>query len=329
LNNFEEDVIIKEGIAKILEDTIKNSRTLLRDVVGPGGVCDAYQPVEKEVKNTRKILKVLAKYEFPVNIATKSDLIVRDIDILNNIANDTWCTVGFSITTMDDELARFLEPHSSPPERRFKAMEEIKNSGPNIQLGTYIMPIIPFLEDSKENLELIIKKTREVGGEFMVFAPGVTLRDSQKTYFIRRLRKSEYGNIVGPLLNLYSKGFRSDAYKKYVLGQNNKLLDLCRKYEMSIRERRWIPSDYRKWNYIIAEKLLNEEYLNSIQGNPNSRMKWAGLYLNNLDESIIEVYRRGELHKLRNFDSEIIEFIQPYLEKGLKERNEKTLDRFL
>jgi DNA repair photolyase len=186
LEKFEEEVIIKEKIAKILEDTIKNSRTLLPDVIGPGGVCDAYQPAEKEIKNTRKVLKVLAKYNFPVNIATKSNLIVRDIDILRTIAEETWCTVGFSITTTDKDLARFLEPCSSSPERRFKAMEELKKSAVNIQTGTYLMPIIPFLEDNKENLEDIIKKTSETGADFVVFAPGMTLRDSQKEYFINK-----------------------------------------------------------------------------------------------------------------------------------------------
>ncbi len=329
LENFEEDVIIKEDISKILENTIKNSRSLLPDVIGPGGVCDAYQQIEKEVKNTRKTLKVLAKYKFPVNIASKSDLTVRDIDILKSIADDTWCTVGFSITTTDENLAGFLEPHSSLPENRIRAMKKIKEEAPNIQTGTYIMPIIPFLEDSKENLENIIRKTKEAGGDFVIFAPGVTLRDTQKEYFINKLKESKYRGAVKPLLALYEKGWDSDEFKAYILKQNTLLLELCRKYEIDIREKRWIPSDYRKWNYIIAENLLNEEYLRSIQGYPYSTMKWAGLYLNNLEESIIEVYRRDEIHTLRNFNSRIIEFIEPYLKEGLKERNKKTLDRFL
>jgi len=329
LDNFEQDVVIKDGIAKTLENSIKNSRSLSPDVIGPGGVCDAYQPVEKEIKNTRKVLKVLAKYKFPVNIATKSDLIVRDIDVLHTIARDMWCTVGFSITTTDKELATFLEPYSSSPEKRFRAIKEIKTRAPNIQTGTYLMPIIPFLEDNKENLEDIIKNTKKAGADFVVFAPGVTLRDSQKDYFIEKLRGSRYRSIVEPLLELYEKGFASEEYQNYVFSINKILLELCRKYGLNIREKRWIPSDYRKWNYIIAEKLLNEEYLRSIQGNPDSTMKWAGLYLNNLEESIIEIYRRDELTSLRNFNSKVIEFVKPYLEKGLKERNKKTLDRFL
>lgn len=329
LENVEEDVIIKVGIAEKLEKKIKNSRTLLPDVIGPGGVCDAYQPIEKKVKNTRKILKVLRKYKFPVNIATKSDLIVRDIDILKEIAKDTWCTVGFSITTTDGELANFLEPYSSPPDKRFNAMKEIKNNAPNIQTGTYFMPIIPFLEDNDKNLDDVIKKTKEKVGDFVVFAPGLTLRDNQKEYFINKLKNSKYRDIVEPLLNLYSEGYDSEQMNSYILTQYKKLLNLCKKYNLNIREKRWIPSDYRKWNYLIAEKLLNEEYLNTIQGKPNDRIKWAGLYLNNLKESIIDVYRRGKLHNLRNFNSKIIEFVQPYLEKGLEEQKKKSLDRFL
>jgi DNA repair photolyase len=329
LDNFEEDVIIKQDIEKTLENTIKNSRTLLPDVIGPGGVCDAYQPIEKEVKNTRKVLKVLAKYHFPVNIATKSDLILRDMDLLNQIARDTWCTVGFSISTIESDVAQFLEPCSSLPLNRLNAIKKIKNKAPHIQVGTYFMPIIPFLEDNAENLEGVIKETKKHGGDFIVFAPGMTLRDTQKKYFIKQLRESKYKDCAERLLDFYNAGYNSKEMKEYTLKHNTKIVALCKKYSINIREKRWIPSDYRKWNYIIAEKLLNEEYLNSLQGKPNSKMKWAGLYLNNARESIIEVYRRSELHILRNFDQNIIEFIKEDLDKGLKERNKKTLDRFL
>ncbi|GAG54627.1 unnamed protein product, partial [marine sediment metagenome] len=92
--DFETEVIVKSNIDKNLDQRIKRSRTLLPDVIGPGGVCDAYQPIESEVENTLKILRVIKKHNFPVNIATKSNLITRDVDILNKIAKDTWCTVG-------------------------------------------------------------------------------------------------------------------------------------------------------------------------------------------------------------------------------------------
>lgn len=326
--DFENEVIVKTNMDKILDKRISNSRTLLPDVIGPGGVCDAYQPIEAEVENTKKILKIIEKHRFPVNIATKSNLITRDIDILSRIANDTWCTVGFSITTMNEELATFLEPHSSSPKERLEALKQIKQEAPNIQVGTYFMPIIPFLEDNDENLDAVIKNSKEAGADFIIFAPGLTLRDDQADFFIKKLRESRYNHIVNPLLNLY-KG-QMGPPKGYVQKMHQKLLALCQKYDIAVREKRWIPNDYRKWNYRISELLLVKNYMDELTlGKSNKSFYWAGLMLNNLDESIINVYKRGELATIKNFNSKVIEFVEPYLENS-KELNKKTgMDKFL
>ena len=142
--DFETEVIVKTNLDKILDKRIKNSHTLLPDVIGLGGVCDAYQPVELEVENTLKVLKVIEKHKFPVNIATKSNLITRDVDILNRIAIDTWCTVGFSITTMNEELANFLEPHSSSPKERLEALNRLKKKLPISKLEPISCQLSPF-----------------------------------------------------------------------------------------------------------------------------------------------------------------------------------------
>ncbi|NHJ19976.1 MAG: radical SAM protein [Candidatus Lokiarchaeota archaeon] len=326
--DFETEVIVKTNIDKVLDQKIKRSRTLLPDVIGPGGVCDAYQPIELEVENTLKILKVIEKHKYPVNIATKSNLITRDLEILNRIATDTWCTVGFSITTMDEELAQFLEPHSSSPKERLEALSKIKQGAPKIQVGTYFMPIIPFLEDTDENLEAVIKKSKESGADFVLFSPGLTLRDAQADFFLKKIKESKYGNVVKPLLNLYSG--QIGPPKNYVHRIYKKLLPLCQKYDIAVREKRWIPKDYRKWNYKISELLLVKEYMDVLKyGKSDKSFYWAGLTLNNLEESILNVYNRGELSKLRNFNSKVREFVESYLEQN-KELNEKTgMDRFL
>ncbi len=326
--DFETEVIVKSNIDKNLDQRIKRSRTLLPDVIGPGGVCDAYQPIELEVENTLKILKVIEKHKYPVNIATKSNLITRDIDILNRIANDTWCTVGFSITTINEELAQFLEPHSSSPKERLEALKLIKQKAPNVQVGTYFMPIIPFLEDNDENLADVIKQTKKAGADFILFSPGLTIRDQQAEFFIKKLKNSKYKHIVKSLLNLYKGQVYPPA--DYVKKLQPKLLSYCEEYELPIREKRWIPDDYRKWNYKISELLLNKEYLDAVKtGKSNNAMKWAGLNLNNLEESIIIVYKRGELATLKNFNSKVIEFVEPYLKKS-KEMNERIgIDKFI
>ena len=326
--DFETEVIVKSNIDKILDQTLKRTRTLLPDVIGPGGVCDAYQPIELEVENTLKILKIIEKHRYPVNIATKSNLITRDAELLSRIAKDTWCTVGFSITTMDEELAQFLEPHSSSPKERLKALSEIKQKAPKVQMGTYFMPIIPFLEDNDENLEAVIKKSKEAGAEFIVFAPGLTLRDAQADFFIKKLKTSEYSQVIKPLLNLY-KGQIAPP-KDYVFKMHQKLLTLCQKYNITVREKRWIPKDFRKWNYKISELLLVKDYMDELKlGKSNKSFYWAGMMLNNLEESIINIYKRGELAQLKNFTSKVREFVEPHLKKS-KELNEKTgIDKFL
>ncbi len=326
--DFENEVIIKVSIEKKLDQRLKRARTLLPDVIGPGGVCDAYQPIEEEAEITKKILEIILKHKYPVNIATKSKLITRDIDLLKKIAEDTWCAIGFSITTTDEDLANFLEPHSSPPYDRFEALKAVKKKAPAIQVGTNFMPIIPFLEDNDENMEEVIRRSKEAGADFVLFSPGLTMRDLQQEFFIKKLKNSKYNHIVKPLLDLY----KGEIYPptEYTRKVYPKLLSFCEKYDLLVRIKRWIPSDYRKWNYKISELLLNKEYMDTLKtGKSNKTMKWAGLNLNNLDKSIIDVYRKGELSKLRNFTKKIVEFVTPYLEKSKQIKQTAGLDRFL
>lgn len=326
--DFENEVIIKTDFAKKLDNRLKRARKLLPDVIAPGGVNDAYQPIEKKVENTKKVLQVIAKHQFPLNIATKSNLVTRDIDILKKIADDTWCTVGFSISTTNEDLAKFLEPYSSPPSERLEALTTIKKEASNIHVGTYFIPIIPFLEDDDENLEDVFKQSKEAGADFVLFSPGLTMRDSQAEFFIKKLKDSKYGHIIKPLLDLYKGQMHPPA--EYTRKLHSRLFNLAEKYNLSIRVKRWIPKDYRKWNYKISELLLNTEYREAVKtGKSNKTMMWAGLNLNNLDESIIEVYKRGELNKLRNFTKNIVEFVEPYLEKSKEFKLRKGLDKFL
>ena len=328
LEDFDNEVIIKTNFDKKIDQRLKRARTLLPDVIAPGGVNDAYQPIEQKLEHTRKVLQVVAKHKFPINIATKSNLITRDIDVLNKIADDTWCTVGFSITTTHEELASFLEPYSSLPSLRLEAIKTIKRLAPNIQVGTYFIPIIPFLEDDDKNLEDVIKQSKNSGADFVLFSPGLTLRDSQADYFLKKLKNSKYKKIVKPILELYKGQIYPPA--EYVRKLHPKLLNICEKYNMPVRVKRWIPSDYRKWNYKISELLLNKEYMDVLRtGKSNKTMMWAGLHLNNLEESILDVFKRGELSQLKNFTSKITEFVTPYLEKTKDLKHKTGLDKFL
>ena len=142
------------------------------------------------------------------------------------------------------------------------------------------------------------------------------------------MKNSKYTHIVKPLLNLYKGQIHppSDYIKKI----NTKLWNLCQKYEVNVRVKRWIPSDYRKWNYKLSELLLNKEYIDMLNtGKSDKTLMWAGLNLNNLEESILDVYKRGEMHTLKNFNPKIIKLIEPYLEKSKELKQKRGLEKFL
>ena len=141
------------------------------------------------------------------------------------------------------------------------------------------------------------------------------------------LKNSEYRNIIEPLLNLYFG--EKISWHEYSTKMSSNILNYCENYSLPIRMKRWIPKDYRKWNYKISELLLNKYYHDSLKGNPDKSMLWAGLRLNDLKESILEVYKRGELLKVNSFNMKIINFIEPYMKKS-RNFNQKTgLDKFL
>ena len=144
-NNFFDTVYYKSNIIELLESEL-SSLNWKKEVINIGGVTDSYQPAEKELGLTREVLKLMIKYKNPIIISTKSDLILRDIDLINELSNITYVNIAFTITTMDEDIRCKLEPNSSPSIDRFKALKELKKT--NAVLGVHIMPIIPNLTDT-------------------------------------------------------------------------------------------------------------------------------------------------------------------------------------
>lgn len=314
--NLDNEIYIKEDVKNKLDKRLKNARTLLPDVVALGGVCDAYQQAEANFKNTRQILEILHKYHYPVCLSTKSDLVLRDLDLFSNIADDTYCTLAFTITTFKTEIVKFFEPAASPPEGRIKALEIIKTKFPKIQTGVNFIPIIPFIGDTENNLEDVVSRTKAAGCDFILFAPGMTMRDSQARFFINKLKESPYSDKLKNILNLY----KGDMYPNslYFKKISHKMLDLCENYNLPVRAQRYVPHDYRRYNYIIAKILLDHAYFNQASGKPWSAFQWAGLHLQNMEESIIDVSNRSELKSLKNFTPKIIKFVEPHLAKFIQ-----------
>lgn len=308
-SDFDQTIYVKTNVGTMLDNRISRARKLLPDVVGIGGTCDAYQPAEEKFENTKAVLEVLLKHHYPVFLSTKSSLILRDVDLLSQIADDTWCTVGVTITTLDKELACFLEPNVPDPAARLDIVRNLKLKAPQVQTGVHLIPIVPFLGDSPENLESIVSGAKESGADFILFSPGMTLRDRQAEWFMSRI-SIRFPDLVKQYEALYEGKYDPDAgysgrYEpkgSYAVRINRQMISWCDKYSMKFRTRRFIPNDFRKWNYIIAERLFNESYKDQGLGKRWYSTFWAGQNIQNLNESIKDIAARGELQSIRNVD---------------------------
>jgi len=143
-----------------------------------------YMPLEAEYNLTGRALQVIAHSRFPVHILTKSDLVLRDLEVIQEI-NKVFAAVSFTITTVDDELASKLEPGSPSPSRRLNAMRKMAEKG--IHTGVLLMPVLPYIEDSEENITQIVQQASENGAAYILPSFGMSLRDRQREYYYRKL----------------------------------------------------------------------------------------------------------------------------------------------
>ena len=176
----------KENALLILEQELSKKRE--KGVVGVGSMSDAYNPLEKEYEQTRGVLKLISKYGFGVSIDTKSDLILRDIDLLKEINLKNNVIVKFTITTPNDELSRIIEPNVCISSKRFQAIKELSKNG--IFVGIMMNPVLPFITDNEECIKELVSLAHLNGAKFIHTYMGMTLRENQRDYYFNKLDQS-------------------------------------------------------------------------------------------------------------------------------------------
>lgn len=188
VDNFDE-VRAKENALNIISKELKGKRK--KGVIGTGAMSDPYNPLEKEYALTRGALELINTNGFGVSIATKSDLILRDIDLLKSIQSHSPVLVKITITTCDDELCKKIEPNVAVSSKRFHAIKELSKNG--IFAGILLMPVLPFLEDNEENIRAIVNLAHESGAKFIYPTFGVTLRQNQRDWYFEKLDEKFLG----------------------------------------------------------------------------------------------------------------------------------------
>ena len=173
----------KANSLEILRDELR--RKVRTGVISTGAMSDPYNPFEEKALLTRHALELIDAYGFGCVILSKSEMMLRDRDIFLSIAEHSPMMCKLTITAADDELSRLLEPHASVSSRRFDTLARLSESG--IFTGITMMPILPFVEDSEENIRSIVRLGHEAGVRFIYPALGVTMRSGQREFFLRRL----------------------------------------------------------------------------------------------------------------------------------------------
>lgn len=173
----------KKDALAIMEKELRTKRR--KGVAGTGAMSDPYNPLEKEFELTRGALALLDAYGYGAGICTKSDLVVRDADLLKNISRHSPVLVKITITTGDDALCGKLEPGAPPASRRFAAIRELSNQG--IFAGILLMPVLPFIEDNERNILEIVRQGAQSGARFIFPAFGITLRQNQRDWYFKKL----------------------------------------------------------------------------------------------------------------------------------------------
>lgn len=176
-------VKVKEKALEILRDELR--RKVKPAFIAMGSMTDPYNPLEKELELTRKALMLIHAYEHGVAVCTKSDLILRDADLYADIQARSPVICKLTVTTTDDALAAQIEPGAPSPTRRLKALEGLSQRG--IFAGVVLMPVLPFLEDSVENVLSVVDAAADAGAKFIYPAFGMTLRDRQRAYYYEQL----------------------------------------------------------------------------------------------------------------------------------------------
>ena len=219
-----EDIEVKRNAPEFLERILRSKRKKI--MIGSGSMCDPYQPCEEKLMLMRQCLELIDRYGFGATVITKSDLVLRDMDLFQSINKKAKSVVQMSLTVADDSLSKKLEPNVCTTSQRYKALKEFQKHG--IPTVVWLMPILPYITDIKENVSTILNYCVDAGVKGIIcFNIGMTLRDGDREYYYRALDRHFPG-----LSDIYRKKY-GNSYE-ITSDRNDELMklfhDTCEKY---------------------------------------------------------------------------------------------------
>lgn len=182
-----EDVAVKENAVELLDLALRRKRRPC--MIGTGSMSDPYTPIEEELQLTRRALEVIERHGCGIAIQTKSDRILRDLDLLRRINRRSKAVVQMTLTTMDDGLCKLIEPNVCPTSRRIEVLKAFQRAG--IPTVVWLCPILPWLNDTEENIRGIVDACADAGVKGIIcFGMGLTLRDGSREHYYTQLDRN-------------------------------------------------------------------------------------------------------------------------------------------
>jgi DNA repair photolyase len=238
-----EDIEVKSNALVLLEDTLKRKRK--KCMIVTGAMSDPYMHVEEDVRLTRHALEIIEKYGFGVSIQTKSNRILQDLDILKRINQKSKSVVQMTLTTFDEELCKILEPNVSTTKERYEALKIFNQN--EIPTVVWMTPILPFINDSEENLRGILNYCIDAKVKGIIcFNIGVTLREGDREYFYSKLDehfpglKKDYQRIYGedyvvvsPNNDRLIKIFNDECAKHGIMTNVNEIFNYIQAFDLN------------------------------------------------------------------------------------------------
>jgi len=238
-----EDIEVKSNAIELLEDALKRKRK--KCMIVTGAMSDPYTSLETSINHTRQALEVIERYGFGVSIQTKSTRILRDLDLLKRINTNAKSVVQMTLTTFNESLCKIIEPNVSSTSERVDALKVFRDHG--IPTIVWLSPILPFINDTEENLRGILNYCIEAKVKgILCFGFGVTLRDGDREYFYAKLDehfpglKKDYQRIYGndysvmsPNHDYLMKIFKEECKKHQILSDVDEIFKYIGEYESS------------------------------------------------------------------------------------------------
>jgi len=268
----------------------------MRDVALLGRHCDPYPPEERSQRLTRILIEVLAKHYYPLHIITTSSLVLRDIDLIREVDELSWVTLSVVMPGISRKTLKSVQPDHPPPDKRIETLIRFKRSG--VQTGIIFNGLYPGVNDHHHELEQLFEKAAELKIDYILFP--MPIFENAMYYF------SEYRvDIKTGLPVVSAHELRTKEFCDYIRRIQDLIYSLSILYRVPLRMKRYIPSDYRRENYWLAQRLADMGYIRKLQGRSSVHYFKAARRINNLGSDIRNLIGQDEFEGILVNDCEV------------------------